>query len=149
MEDRFLIGFTSGLIGGISADIISVPPHIFKFSKLRLLDFSAIFILGKEPRGVLEIIFGLLLHWGFSAVLGIIFSYFVNHHIITKRYLWVKGGILGLGSWFIINALATLYRLKRIAVISIETALTLAAASLLMGIVMALSFEWLMKKQKV
>ena len=149
MEDRFLIGFISGLIGGISADLINIALNIIKFSKLRLLDFSAVFILGKEPRGVLEIIFGLLLHFGFSGVLGAIFAYLVNHHILTRRYLWIKGGLLGIGAWFIINVLSTLYKVKRVAVISVESALTLAGTSLLMGIVMALIFEWLMRKQRV
>ncbi|HBE77692.1 MAG TPA: hypothetical protein DDW65_07875 [Firmicutes bacterium] len=149
MEDRFLIGFISGLIGGISSDVVGIPLYILKLTKLRLIDYAAIFILGKEPRGMLEIIFGLLLHWGFSGALGIIFAYLVNHQIITKRYLWIKGGLFGLGSWFVINVLSTLYKVKRLAVISVETAIILAATSLLVGIIMALVFDWLIEKQKV
>ena len=149
MKDRFIIGFTAGMIGGISAAIISIPLYILKLTNLRLLDYSAILILGKEPHGALETIFGLLLHWGFSGILGVLFAYLVNHQIITKRYLWIKGGLFGLSSWFIINVLSTVYKVKRLAIIPVETAIILAITSLFVGIAMALVFEWLMKRPKV
>lgn len=149
MADRFLIGFTSGVIGGIVSAIISIPLYFFKFTTLRLVDFAVTLILGKRPRTVTEIIFGLLLHWGFSGILGVFFAYWVNHQITTGRYLWIKGGLLGLGSWFIINILTTIFRVKGLTVIPVETAFILAVTSLFMGIAMALIFEWFMKRQKV
>lgn len=149
MKDRFIIGFTAGVIGGISAAIISIPLYILKLITLRLMDFAAILVLGKEPRGTFEIIYGFLLHWGFSGILGVFFAYLVNHQIITNKHLWVKGGLFGLGSWFIINVLSTVFRVKKIMVIPVGTATILATASLFVGIVMALVFEWLMKNHKV
>ncbi len=149
MEDRFLIGFTSGVIGGITSAIISIPLYFFKFTTLRLVDFAVTLILGKGPHRVTEIIFGLLLHWGFSGMLGVFFAYLVNHQTITDRYLWMKGGLLGLGSWFIINVLTTIFRVKGLGVIPVETAFILAVTSMFMGITMALIFEWFMKKQKI
>jgi hypothetical protein len=148
MKDRFLIGFIAGVSGGIAAAIISIPLYMIKLTNLRLLDYAVIFILGKEPRRTLEVILGLLLHWGFSGALGVIFAYLVNHHIVTKRHLWIKGGLFGLGSWFVINVLATVYKLKRLAVIPVETAIILAIDSLFVGITMALVFEWLMNRKR-
>lgn len=149
MADRFLIGFTSGVIGGIISAIISIPLYFFKFTTLRLVDFAVTLIIGNGPHTLTEIIFGFLLHWGFSGMLGVLFAYLVNHQIITGRYLWMKGGLLGLGSWFIINILTTLFKVKGLAVIPVETAFILAVTSLSMGIAMALIFEWFMKRQKI
>jgi hypothetical protein len=148
MRDRFLIGFTSGVIGGITSALVGISLYILKFTQYRLLDFAATLVLGKMPHQITEIIFGLLLHWGFSGMLGVLFAYLVNHQIITGKYLWFKGGLLGLGSWFIINVLTTIYKVRGLAVIPVKTAFILATVSAVMGITMALVYEWFMKKQK-
>ena len=143
MKDRFMIGFIAGAVGGISATLVSFPFYILKLIKLRFLDYAAILILGKSPQGTLEIIFGELIHWGFSGAIGVLFAYLVNHEIITNKNLWLKGWGFGLGFWFLINVLSTIYKVNNLAVVPVGTAIINALASSVLGIVMAFVFNWL------
>lgn len=146
MKDRFLIGFYAGVIGGIASTLISYPLHMLGIAKLRLLDYAAILILGKAPHGTAATIFGILIHWGFCGAAGILFAYLVNHKIITNKKLWLKGWGLGLGLWFIINILTTIYRVPNLTVVPVRTAIINALASSVFGIVMGLAFKWLNEK---
>ena len=148
MKDRFLIGFFAGVIGGLAAALISIPLYMLKIAKFRLIDFSAILILGKAPHGTMEIIFGILLHWGFSGAVGVFFAYLVNRKIITDKNLWFKGWFFGLGFWFLINIATTIFKVPNISAVPVGTAIVNALASSLFGIMMGLSFKWLNNKAK-
>lgn len=149
MKDRFLIGFIAGIVGGISSTLFNYPLYILKLAKLRLIDYAGSLILGKLPQGTTEIIFGELIHWGFCGAVGVLFAYLVSRNIFTNKNLWVKGWGLGLGLWFIINILTTIYKVENLVVVPVITALINALASSIFGIVMALVFIWLNNMEKI
>ncbi len=149
MKDKFLVGFIAGVIGAMSAAVISIPLYMLKLNKLLLIDYAAILITGKKPQGALEFTFGMLLHWGFSGAAGILFSYLINHEFITNKNLWLKGWMFGLGLWFTINILTTIFKVEGLSVVPVGTAIINALASSLFGIVMALMFNWLNNMKNV
>jgi hypothetical protein len=149
MKDQFIVGFSAGAVGGIFATLLSYPFYIFKLANRRLLDYAAALILGKLPHGILEIIFGELIHWGFSGAVGVLFAYLVNHKVITSKKLWLKGWAFGLGLWFLINILTTINKVENLTVVSVRTAIINAVASSIFGIIMAIVFNWINNKEKV
>jgi hypothetical protein len=48
-------------------------------------DFSAILIYGHRPKGLLEILFAMLVHWGFEAAGGVAFVFLLKSHL-AKEY---------------------------------------------------------------
>ncbi len=151
MKDKFLVGFIAGVIGAIVTAIVSVPLYMLKLNKLLLLDYANILISGKKTQSAIGYIFGTLIHWGFSGAAGVLFAYLVNHKLLTNKNLWIKGWTFGLGLWFIINIITTIFNVEGLTVIPVGTAIINALASSLFGIVMALMFNWLnnMKNAKI
>ncbi len=148
MKDKFLVGFIAGVAGAMSAAIISIPLYMLKLSKFLLIDYAAILITGKKPQSVIEFTFGMFIHWGFSGATGILFAYLINHELITNKNLWLKGWMFGLGLWFIINILTTVFKVDGLSVVPVGTAIINALASSLFGIVMALVFNRLNNVKK-
>ncbi len=90
--DRFFRGFTAGVVGGVLMQIWSFFSfHVLDFCKLRVIDWAAIMIFGKQTETILETIFAVFAHLLFAGFLGMVFAFLLLR--VTSRLCLLKGVI--------------------------------------------------------
>lgn len=146
MDDRFTRGLAAGFIGWMPTVIFNLISFHLNFSKLRFLDFAAVFIYGHKPHGTLETMFASLAVMAFMSVLGIFFAFLIKD--IGSAHLWLKGWIYGNTIWFSIYAITLLFKVTEIETISLPSAFSNFLASSIWGVTMAYALIWLDKKVK-
>ena len=146
LSDRFTKGFSAGLIGGVSTTILGYLFFLLKFGTMRFADFAAIMIYGRKAKGILELLFAILIHWGFSGAGGVLFVYLLK--IITPENLFLKGWFFGVSIWFFVYIVTELFKIPEMATISLNSAVANFLVSSLYGIVMAKAYLFLEQKYK-
>lgn len=144
LRDRFTRGCMVGLAGGIATTLIGYLFSLLKFGTLRFADFAAIFIYGREAKGLFEVLFAILIHWGFSAAAGIIFVYLLK--AIKTMNLLLKGWVYGVSIWFTAYITTELFKIPEFATISFQNAVANFLTASLYGIVMAEAYLYLDQK---
>lgn len=146
LNDRFTKGFLAGLIGGAVTTILGYLFFLIKFGTLRFADFAAIMVYGREAEGILEVLFAILIQWGFSAAAGAFFVYLLK--IIRTENLIFKGWIFGVGIWFFVYIVTELFKIPELDTISLSSSVANFLASSFYGIVMANAYLYLEEKYK-
>jgi hypothetical protein len=144
LRDQFFRGFIVGLSGGISTTIVGYPLYLLKVSTLRFADFSGILLYGRPPRGWLETLFAILVHWGFAAAGGILFEYLLK--AISERNLYFKGWLFGVGIWFFAYMVTALYKIPGLTVTVFKNVVVNFWVSSVYGIVIAVVYSYLERK---
>lgn len=144
LKDRFTRGCLIGLIGGISTTLLGYLFSLLKFGTLRFSDFAAILVYGRRAHSLLELLFATVVHWGFSAVAGVIFIYLLK--AIGRKNLILKGWVFGVSIWFISYITTELFKIQEFATISFKSAVANFLVSSLYGIVITTVYSYLEKK---
>ena len=144
-KEHYLPGLVSGFCGGVAATVVNlVLILLFKVGNLRFMDFAGVFILGHLPENLGEDLLSFFAFLGFSATLGVLFTYLSA--IPPKPYLLLKAIHFGLGVWFFSYALTLLFKVPELARISLASALTNLLASAAYGLVLGLVLRFLSRK---
>lgn len=146
LSDRFTKGFLAGIIGGVSTTILGYLFFQLKFGTLRFADFAAIMVYGREAEGVLEVLFAILIHWGFSGAAGAFFVYLLKK--IRTENLIFKGWIFGVGIWFFVYIVTELFKIPELDTISLSSSVSNLLASSFYGIVMVYAYLYLEQTYK-
>lgn len=144
LKDRFTRGSIAGLIGGIFTTVLGMVFYLIKFGTLRFADFAAILVYGRKAQGLLELLFATVIHWGFSAAVGIIFVFLLKA-IGTKNLIY-KGWFFGVGIWFFSYITTELFKIPEMETISFTSAVSNFLVSSLYGIMMSGALLYLEKK---
>lgn len=140
-RDRFVIGFTAGVIAGIAMNILDFALRLLNIPKLLFLDWAAITIYGSRPDSLQETALALGVQLFFGGVLGIAFAYLLP--LFEIRYHLFKGFVFGITAWFVIYGLVIMFKHGGLRTISFATALTDLIGSAVFGLVVAFAFKWL------
>lgn len=129
MKDKVLFGFLAGLIAHFFDTIFSLTVYYLGMSTHRFQDFGAILSFGYRPTNGWESVFAELIVFIFSGFLGILFVYLLP--VIKLRYIFFKGWLLGVGAWFFIIVLVTMFSVQGLNIInSITVFLNFLGASI-------------------
>ena len=143
LKDRFTKGSIAGFIGGIATTVLGYLFSLVNFGTLRFADFAAILVYGRRAHGLIELLFGTIISWGFSAAAGIIFVYLLK--VIGTKNLIYKGWFFGVSIWFFVYIVTELFKIPELETISFASAVANFLASSFYGIVMAKTYLYLEK----
>lgn len=144
MKDRFTNGFVSGFIAGLVPWGINWGTRALDLNTVVWVDFMGLFILGRGPQDVAEIIYMLIIQFGFFGVLGIGFALIIPH--ISSKRLIFKGAIFGLTIWFILFSLPFLLQIGHLEVFPLKSVVVHSVSSMLWGITLAFILKWVDNK---
>lgn len=112
-KDRFLFGCFSGIAGGIIALVtMGIPAKLLGLTDKLVYDYGMIIILGKPKYEFLDYVVGLLAHLSVSGISGTLFAFFI--YLTSPRCLFIKGFFFGVGIWFFLSSIGTLYKVPMI-----------------------------------
>lgn len=144
-KEHYLPGLVSGLCGGLAATIVNQALILlFNVGNLRFIDFAGVFIFGHPPETLGENLLAFFAFMGFSASLGVLFTYLSA--IPPKPYLILKALHFGMGVWFFSYAVTLLFKVPELARFSLASALTNLLASAAYGLVLGLVLRFLTRK---
>ena len=136
MRDRFYWGFIAGLIAGIPMVLFNLFSYYYlRLTEIRHLDWMSIFLYGQLPQNTFDIILAQLVHFGFLALLGITFAYFVP--LVSSRHYLFKGWIFSLTIFGIIYAVTLIYQVPGLILIQPYTVTSNLISSSIFGITLA------------
>lgn len=139
------MGFIAGIIGAIPMNAMNLFNfYVTHLAKLRYLDFAGYMVFGKLPRTIGEVVFSQVVQLAFSGVLGALFASFLQW--VTHKNIWFKGLLWGNGAWFVLYTITVLYRIPVLSRPNLSTAFMQYLSTAIYGIVMALTFSWLVGK---
>jgi len=148
IRDRFTRGMLAGIVAGIITKVYDLLAFYLHFSTLRWLDFAGIMLLGRKPPNLAEQIFVTFGVWFFHAILGVIFVMLIQR-MISSDNLFLKGWFYGVVWWFMIFAIAHLFKIPQLALVPLKTSVSNFVGASIWGLVMAVAVQWLDRKAKV
>jgi hypothetical protein len=80
MNDRVILGFGVGVVGGVVSSAWSYLSYFFHWTTLRYVDFAAVIIYGNQPQCIVDLVFAQLVQLVFSGLLGILFLFLLPVH---------------------------------------------------------------------
>lgn len=146
-NDRFIKGLFAGLVAGIVHDFYDVITNLLKIDEHSYFDWVGIVIIGKEPKTLIEYILTISAKTFLSAILGILFAYLIPK--LTSKNLVIKGSIFGATIWFIFFTAVFVFKIEKLMDTNATSALSDAVNSIVYGIILALGYNYLDKKQKL
>lgn len=87
-----------------------------------------------------EIIFMLVVQFGFFGVLGVVFALIIPH--LSSKHLIFKGAIFGLTIWFILFSLPFLLRIGHLEVFPLKSVVVHSVSAILYGMTLAFILKW-------
>ncbi|NLC52721.1 MAG: hypothetical protein GX770_01975 [Firmicutes bacterium] len=145
VKEHYLPGLIAGFCGGLASTAVNlVLILLFKVGHLRFMDFAGVFIFGHPPANLGENLLACFAFLGFSATLGVLFTYLVGSP--PKPYLLMKAIHFGIGIWFFSYAVTLLFKVPELAKISLSSALTNLLASAAYGLILGLVLRFLLEK---
>lgn len=146
MNDKFTNGFIAGLVGGTATAIVGLIAYLFK-STLSFVDISGIIVFGRIPNSFIEYIVALFIQLGFSAFFGIAFAYLIPV-LSWKNYL-VKGWFYGMVIWFVIYGVMSLFQIKGLTNVPVQTVISNIIGASFFGITMTMTYKVLFGMGKI
>lgn len=146
INDRFTRGLIAGITAGIIQDSLDYISYLLDLNQLRYLDWIGIMLFSRKPVTTLETLLALGGELFFSAVLGILFVYLVP--LIRSKHILIKSWIYGVGIWFGIYGLMTLFKVRGLASINAMSALSDIVTSSVYGLVLGYTLVWINQKPK-
>lgn len=109
INDQTTKGIIAGVIGAVVQNIYIYFTQLLGFTKLNYQDYSQVVIFLRIYKGMLPTFLGILGHFVWDILFGIIFAYLIK---FTPRKLYIiKGVVYGVIIWYLIKLGATLFRL--------------------------------------
>ncbi len=143
--DRFIKGLIAGLAGGITMNVWNLFAfYVINLSMHRLLDWSAVYAMGREANNALEIIFTLISQLIWSGFLGIIFIYLIL--LISSKFLIIKALMFSYVSGFLMWATPVLFKTPILMDMEFGTIFSHAIESIIFGLTLAFTIKWLEAK---
>ncbi|ATW27448.1 hypothetical protein [Candidatus Formimonas warabiya] len=136
MKDRVLIGFISGILAAMGADIINWVLYCLNYTDMRFLDWAAVVFLGHLATNLMEVIVMQITQMIWDGVMGIVFIMIIP--AIKSYGLVMKGVIFAFVLLFIFKGATVLFDLPDLKIISLETFLSNVFCTIIWGILVAL-----------
>ena len=142
MKDRFSRGFIAGVVAAVPAFLWNkTAVYLLKISNMPWSEFAALFILGRKHGTSFEAIFSDFATLFFAGLMGILSAYAIQK--ISSGNILFKGWVFGVTIWFIVFALAHLYRMPELASIDLGTVLSNLVGASIWGLAVGYSLKWL------
>lgn len=133
-EDRFMLGFVSGLIAAIGMSLLNFIIVHTTAANSHYADFVGIMLFGSKPDTTGEIITAFIAHIFFGGFLGIIFSYLIP--LISEEFLLIKAMVYGTLMFFILFSLGVVFKINGLEYTSLLTVMTKSVGSGFYGFVL-------------
>lgn len=136
LKDRFTLGFYSGVIAGLIMNALNlISYYVLNIATLRYLDFMAILLYGNKPMNAFDSILALIVHLGFTGMLGVVYVYIVP--LIGTQNQMLKGLTFGLSVFFIAYLITTLFNMNGLTITPPYTAASNIITGSIYGLVLA------------
>lgn len=134
INDRFTRGLIAGIVAGIMQDALDYAAYLLELNQLRYLDWVGVMMFGRTPVTLLETLLALGGELFFSGVLGVLFAYLVPQ--IGSKNILIKSWMYGVGTWFSIYGIMTLFKVRGLAAVDAITASTDVITSSVYGLIL-------------
>jgi hypothetical protein len=145
IRDRFTRGWVAGACGGLLGGILGFLPYYIGISTMRLSDWSAILIFGREPPfSFVDQVYAVFVLALSTGTTGIIFAFLLL--FITEENIYFKGWIIFLFPWWIIYLLTALAKTEGTLNLSVMTTFSDGISTTIIGLVAVYSYRLLEPK---
>ena len=140
--DRFARGFLIGMSVNVVKDSLNAFSYfVLHYSKSRYYQLISAFLLRREAKTTIELIYALLIEMAFAGVIGVFFMYYA-YRIENKRNLWFKGLIFVNGVNFLAFTLGTFFKIPTLNSPPIETAVSSLITTSIFGVLLGYAIYW-------
>ncbi|HHT63949.1 MAG TPA: hypothetical protein GXZ75_09755 [Clostridia bacterium] len=136
MKDRVLVGFISGILAAIGADIVNWLLYYLNYADRKFLDWAAVIFFGHLPTNVLEVVVMQIAQIVWDGLMGIVFILILP--TIKSHGIVLKGIIYAISLMFLFRATTVLFDVPYLKSLSIGTFLSNALCSIVWGVLIAL-----------
>lgn len=141
--DRTYRGFIAGVFAGIIMNIVNLSFYFLNLTEVKFLDWGNIFMTGQKPTNLSQMIYGLIIHIIWTAIIGVIFCYLIP--FITSQGLILKGGLYAFLITFIFRSIVKLYEVSFLHQIPVQTSLLNTITAFFWGILLVIILNMLNK----
>lgn len=135
MRDRVLIGFVSGLLGGIGTDIVNWILFSLGYTEVRFLEWASAVFLGHLPVNTAEIIALQATQTIWDGLLGILFVVLIP--LIEPDHLIFKGLMYSIFLFLTFRAISVLFDLVYLNDLPLNAFLSNVLCSIVWGVLTA------------
>ena len=118
--------------------------YVINLSEHRLLDWIAVYSMGRMAHGLLEITFTLTSQILWTGFLGAIFVFLIP--LCSSKHLILKGIVFGYIIGFVKWAIPNLFKTPVLMDMTFNTIVSHAIESILFGLTLATVLQWLEKR---
>lgn len=147
MKDRYTRGFVSGVIASVPAMLANQISYSLGYTSLTWLQIASILIYGNKPANIPETIFGGLMVIFFTGLVGSVFAFIIIR--ISSEYNLFKSWMYGVTIWFVIFAVATLFKVSDLMLINLNTAVVTFLSASIWGVTLGYVLKWLDARAKI
>lgn len=135
MKDRVVIGFVSGILGGIGTDIVNWALFSLGFTEVRFLEWASAVFLGHLPINTSEIIALQATQTVWDGLLGVLFVMLIP--LIEPDHLIFKGLMYSLVLFLSFRAMSVLFDLVYLNDLPLNAFLSNVFCSIVWGVLTA------------
>lgn len=133
ISDRFTRGWIAGTCGGLLGGGLGFLPYYIGISTMRISDWSAILIFGREqPFSLADQVYAVFVLAGSTGATGIIFAFLLP--LISEENMYFKGWIIFLIPWWIIYLLTALAKTEGTLNLSVMTTFSDGISTTIIGL---------------
>lgn len=136
MNDKFVIGFVSGILASVFQAIFILNVYFLGVTQLRYQDYIATFIYGHQPTGLYESIFAEFSLWLFGGFIGVVFIRLIG--TIGKDYHILRSWFYGVVIAFFLYAIAVLFKVPGLIYVDLVTSIMNFSGASIYGISLGL-----------
>lgn len=139
IKDRLVNGAIAGAAGAVVQNLYAAAAGLFGYTGPNYLTYGKIVLAIEDNNGALSNLMGLVGHFVWDIILGIIFAYIISS--ATSRYYIWKGLLYGAVVWYFVKAGATMFKIPEIMAVYPETVVFFFIGSLIYGLVVSYSLR--------
>ena len=139
INDRLINGAIAGAAGAVIQNLYAFAVRLFDYTGPTYITYGKIILAIEDNSGLLSNSMGLLGHFVWDIILGIIFAYIISS--TTSRYYIWKGLLYGAVVWYFIKAGATMFKIPEIMGVNPATVVFFFIGALLYGLVVSYSLK--------
>jgi len=139
IKDKLVNGAIAGAAGAVVQNLYVAVAGLFGYTGPSYITYGKIALAIEDNNGVLSNLMGLVGHFIWDIMLGIIFAYIISN--ATSRYYIWKGLLYGAVVWYLIKAGATIFKIPAIMGVYPETVVFFFIGALLYGLVVSYSLR--------
>lgn len=139
IKDRLVNGALAGTAGAVVQNTYAFTLILAGYKGPSYVDYGKAIVFYKTIEGPSALALGLIGHFVWNIILGVIFAYIIM--LTSSRYYLLKGIIYGLVVWFLIKMGSSMFEIAEIVEINPAAAAVFLSGAILFGVAIAYTLK--------